>query len=437
MILRAGPYCCAEWNYGGLPPWLRDEPGVELRTWNAPYLQRTEKYLRHLFAEIQPSLATQGGPIIAVQLENEYANIAKRYKQNGNRYLTWILELGRKQGIDVPVVMCEGGAKGALEAFNGFSINEERISDFRKRRAEQPLMWTELWPGWYDTWSREHHVRDARNIAYHLLRFAAAGGTTWNYYMWHGGTNFGRTSMYLQVNSYDFDAPLDEWGRLTRKGAYLSALHKAISDKKSLILNGKRIDSRSQVIWRSRGKELRVSWNEQERRAVLSDEHGKILFDTEEAWSQAGKSAGVCLRGDCLKIAEMEVDSRTSSLGKTGRSCRSRKTRRSIALDQGRIGLLLVFPRSHRQELPQIRLHLPFCGDFLRIYVNGKPVAQTAPPMKECRGPTHVCRTGRRGRQSAGAQRAGVLQNSKFRFKPAETGSIFSAVLSALSKGIG
>ena len=98
MILRAGPYCCAEWNYGALPPWLRDEPGVELRTWNAPYLQRTEKYLRHLFAEIQPSLATQGGPIIVVQLENEYANIAKRYKQNGNRYLAWILELGRKTG---------------------------------------------------------------------------------------------------------------------------------------------------------------------------------------------------------------------------------------------------------------------------------------------------------------------------------------------------
>ena len=71
VILRAGPYCCAEWNYGALPPWLRDEPGVELRTWNAPYLQRTEKYLRHLFAEIQPSLATQGGPIIVVQLENE------------------------------------------------------------------------------------------------------------------------------------------------------------------------------------------------------------------------------------------------------------------------------------------------------------------------------------------------------------------------------
>lgn len=146
-ILRAGPYCCAEWNYGGLPFWLRDEPGLELRTWNEPYLRHTGRYLRHLFAEIQSSLATQGGPVVVVQLENEYANIAKRYKQHGDRYLAWILELGREQGIDVPVVMCEGGANGALEAFNGFSISDDRVSDFRKRRAGQPLMWTELWPG--------------------------------------------------------------------------------------------------------------------------------------------------------------------------------------------------------------------------------------------------------------------------------------------------
>ena len=397
VILRAGPYCCAEWNYGGFPSWLRDEPGMVLRTWNTPYLQRTEKYLRHLFAEIQPSLATQGGPVIVVQLENEYANIAKRYKQNGNHYLTWILKLGRKQGIDVPVVMCEGGAKGALEAFNGFSITDERISDFRKRRAEQPLMWTELWPGWYDTWSRAHHVRDARNIAYHLLRFAAAGGTTWNYYMWHGGTNFGRTSMYLQVNSYDFDAPLDEWGRLTRKGAYLSALHKAISDKKSLILNGKRIDSPSQVIWRSRGKEFRISWNEQQRRAVLSDEDGKTLFDTEEAWRQAGKSR------------------RSVSPWRLLENCRRWKwtpeplpsERPDAAVVRARPEDQLLWTKdesdycwySHvltSRTSRKYELRLPFCGDFLRIYVNGKPIAQTAPPMKECRGPTHAAQAGTR-----------------------------------------
>jgi beta-galactosidase len=390
VILRAGPYCCAEWNYGGLPSWLRDEPNMELRTWNAPYLQRTERYLQHLFAEVRPSLATMGGAVVMVQLENEYANIANRYKKHGNRYLAWILALGRKQGINVPIVMCEGGSRGALEAFNGFSISDARISDFRKRCAGKPLMWTELWPGWYDTWSREHHVRDARNICYHLLRFVAAGGTTWNYYMWHGGTNFDRTSMYLQVNSYDFDAPLDQWGRLTRKGNYLSALHKLLEHKKSLLLNGKRIDSASQVAWTDKGKELRIAWNEKERWAALSDENSEILFHTEGDWKESGtgrRNVSAWRLLDVLRkwkwAPEPLPSARTDAV-----------IVRAIPEDQ------LLWTKdesdycwySHTLTIAtsgKYNLRLPFCADFLRIYINEKPVAHTTPPMKECRGPTH------------------------------------------------
>ena len=398
VILRAGPYCCAEWNYGGFPSWLRDETGLELRTWNMPYLQRTEKYLRHLCAEILPSLATRGGPIVAVQLENEYANIAKRYKEYGERYLAWILELSRQQGIDVPVVMCEGGAMGALEACNGFSISEARISDFRKRRAGQPLMWTELWPGWYDTWSSEHHVRDARNIAYHLLRFVAAGGTTWNYYMWHGGTNFGRTSMYLQVNSYDFDAPLDEWGRLTRKGVYLSALHKSIEDRKGLLLNGTRVDSPSEVLWANEGKELRISWEEKDREAVLSDESGRVLFDTESAWEESVKARRSFSSWRLLELRRKwrftsePLPSSRLDAGVTREKPEDQLLLTKDESDYCWYSHLLTSSTSRKAEL-----RLPFCGDFLRVYVNGKSVAQTAPPMKECRGPTHPVQTGASG----------------------------------------
>ena len=388
-IVRAGPYCCAEWNYGGLPFWLRDEPGLELRTWNAPYLRYTERYLCHLFAEIQPLLVTRGGPVVAVQLENEYANIAKRYQEHGDRYLAWILELGRSQGIDVPVVMCEGGARGALEAFNGFSINADRVADFRKRRAGQPLMWTELWSGWYDTWSREHHVRDARNIAYHLLRFVAAGGTAWNYYMWHGGTNFGRSSMYLQANSYDFDAPQDEWGRLTRKGAYLASLHSALHHGRELLLEGTRTDSGSHTVWSKDGKELQVAWDEAEGRAAISDERGKVLFDTEEGWESAARHR----RGRAWRrLVTCEKWTWSPELLPSERA--EQPITCSIPEDQ------LLWTKdesdycwySHSLRVRQAgtyRLHLPFCGDFLRIYVNGKPVAQTLPPMIECRGPTN------------------------------------------------
>ena len=388
-ILRAGPYCCAEWNYGGLPFWLRDEPGLELRTWNEPYLRHTGRYLRHLFAEIQSSLATQGGPVVVVQLENEYANIAKRYKQHGDRYLAWILELGREQGIDVPVVMCEGGANGALEAFNGFSISDDRVSDFRKRRAGQPLMWTELWPGWYDTWSREHHVRDARNVAYHLLRFVAAGGTAWNYYMWHGGTNFGRSSMYLQVNSYDFDAPQDEWGRLTRKGAYLSALHKALAGGKELLLTGKRTESPGEAVWATRGKDLRIAWDEKERRATVSDEGGKVLFDTEATWKASGKSRGNVSSWRLLDTYKnwKWTPEPLPSERRDGAFVRSTPEDQLLWTNDDSDYCWYSHSLTARHT-GTYELRIPFCADFLRVYVNGKPEAQTLPPLKECRGPT-------------------------------------------------
>src|ERR1035437_7155883 len=89
VILRLGPYCCAEWNYGGFPPYLRDEPGLAIRTFNEPYLQRVEKYFRHLMAEVRPYLTSRGGPVILVQVENEYSNVAKRYGKAGQRYLAW------------------------------------------------------------------------------------------------------------------------------------------------------------------------------------------------------------------------------------------------------------------------------------------------------------------------------------------------------------
>jgi hypothetical protein len=388
-IVRAGPYCCAEWNYGGLPFWLRDESGLELRTWNAPYLRYTERYLCHLFAEIRSLLATRGGPIVLVQLENEYANIAKRYKQDGNRYLTWMLKLARDQGVDVPVVMCEGGAEGALEAFNGFSINADRVTDFRRRRVRQPLMWTELWPGWYDTWSREHHIREPRNIAYHLLRFVAAGGTLWNYYMWHGGTNLGRSSMYLQVNSYDFDAPLDEWGRLTRKGAYLSSLHDVLLQGKPALLEGTRTDSSLHVTWSSEGKQVRIDWDDAAARAAISNERGKVLFDTEKAWKAISgtvwRSRPWRLLANCEKWA-WTPELLPSERADTGIVCSSPNDQLLWTKDESDY---CWYSHSLRIQEPGVhRLHLPFCADFLRVYVNGKPAAQTVPPLEECRGPT-------------------------------------------------
>ena len=132
--------------------------------------------------------------------------------------------------------MCLGGAPGTIETLNGFFVHEE-IPMHRQKHPQMPLIWTELWTGWYDIWGAPHHTRDACEIAYGVLRFMAAGGTGINYYMWHGGTNFAREGMYLQTTSYDYDAPLDEFGRPTTKYHHLANLHQALQTHVATLLS--------------------------------------------------------------------------------------------------------------------------------------------------------------------------------------------------------
>jgi hypothetical protein len=142
------------------------------------------------------------------------------------------------------------------------------------------MVWTELWPGWYDTWGFQHHRRAAANIAYHLLRFLARGGSGWNYYMWHGGTNFGRTSMYLQTTRYDFDCPLDEAGRLTAKAHYLGRLHAELQAHAPFLLDGQRRTTGTRTDWTLNGNTLTLTLDDGAQTARLQDPSGKVLFDT-------------------------------------------------------------------------------------------------------------------------------------------------------------
>ena len=387
VLLRAGPYCCAEWNYGGFPAWLRDEPGIEFRTYNQPFLDRTRTYMNRLFAEIAPHLATRGGAIILVQLENEYANIAKRYKTDGDRYLAWMLALGRSAGIDVPVVMCEGGAPGSIEALNGFSISDQRLDDFVKRCPDQPLIWTELWTGWYDTWGYQRHLRDTGNLCYHLLRFLAGGGTAWNYYMWHGGTHLGRTSMYLQTTAYDFGGPLDEAGRLTPKGRQLAGLHALLLSHKELLLEGRITIGPRQTVWKKGRRSLVLDWNPQTHQATLTDENGHLLFSTQEAslraaatrtppWPALGTLAFDDWRPEPLPAERADKPVRASSPVE------------QLLLTKDESDYCWYSHVITRTKAGTHELQLPRCGDFLRVFVNGKPVAQTPLPLRECRGAT-------------------------------------------------
>ncbi len=239
VILRIGPYICAETNYGGLPAWLRDVPGIRMRTDNEPFLREMEQWVRLLCDYVRPYFAPQGGIIILAQIENEYGNIAWRYGEDGERYLHRLAEMTRTLQVGVPWVMCKGGAPGTIETINAFYAHRE-LDDYFARYPDKPALWTEHWPGWYDLWGYPHNRRTPENVAYAAARFFAAGGTGMNYYMWHGGTNFDRDGSFLQTTSYDYDAPLDEYGLPTTKMYHLARLHRILQEYATVLVESER-----------------------------------------------------------------------------------------------------------------------------------------------------------------------------------------------------
>jgi hypothetical protein len=239
VVLRVGPYVCAETNYGGFPAWLRDVPGIQMRTDNEPFKAEVARWLSMLADLVRPLTAPQGGPVILAQVENEYGLVAKNYGDAGRRYLGWCAERARVMELGVPWVMCVGAAAGVLETINGFYAHEQ-LDRFFADHPDQPALWTEHWPGWYDLWGYPRSARKAADVAYATARFFAAGGAAVNYYMWHGGTNFGRDGMYLQATSYAFDAPLDEFGLETTKSRHLARLHHILREHADVLLHSPR-----------------------------------------------------------------------------------------------------------------------------------------------------------------------------------------------------
>ncbi|WP_393053032.1 beta-galactosidase [Streptomyces sp. LN549] len=220
VLLRPGPYICAEWDGGGLPSWLLAEEGIELRSRDPRYLKAVDDYLGALFPAVLPHLSTRGGPVIAVQLENEYGAYG-----DDSGYLENLAELLHRHGVDVPLFTCDqptdlerGGLDGILRTVNLGSRVDAGLAALRTQQPSGPLMCSEFWIGWFDRWGSIHATRDAGDAAADLDRLLAAGASV-NIYMFHGGTNFGFTNgandkgtYRPTVTSYDYDAPLDEAG---------------------------------------------------------------------------------------------------------------------------------------------------------------------------------------------------------------------------------
>lgn len=390
VFLRLGPYCCAEWNYGGYPPYLRDEPGVRIRTFNEPYLRRVEKYFEHLAAELRPRLATRGGPVQMVQVENEYDNVAGRYGADGQKYLRWLNELANRLGFDVPRTMCEAGSsekgaavEGAIATVNGFSISAERAASFRRAHPGSPMLWTELWPGWYDTWGFQTHQRDPANIARHILAFIALGGCGWNYYMWYAGTNFGRTSMYLQTTNYGFGAPLDEYGHITSGARFLGDLHHALRRHEEILLGGERSQAGTRTTWRFAKESLTLDL--EETRAVLRDGDGRVLFDTMATHRKINPSS-VWRNLEALENWKIWPEPRPDA--RVDEPVKSRDPVEQLLLTSDASDYCWYAARFDVKSAGPVTLEIPYGGDVLRVYLDGRQVGMTELPLCECRGST-------------------------------------------------
>jgi beta-galactosidase len=226
-IVRPGPYICAEWDNGGLPAWLFQKAGTGIRSSEPTYLAAVEEYYEQLAPILVPRQIDLGGPIILVQVENEYGAYG-----SDKVYLRALLELTRRIGITVPLTtvdqpldsMLEDGSLPVLHKTASFGSRiGERLDALRRHQPTGPLMCSEFWLGWFDNWGGHHHVTDVAETARNLDELLARGASV-NIYMFHGGTNFGFTNgandkgTYAPiVTSYDYDSPLDEAGNPTAK----------------------------------------------------------------------------------------------------------------------------------------------------------------------------------------------------------------------------
>lgn len=229
LHLRIGPYICAEWNFGGFPVWLKYVPGIEFRTDNGPFKAAMQKFTEKIVGMMKSEklFENQGGPIILSQIENEYGPVEWEIGAPGKAYTKWAADMAVKLGTGVPWIMCkqEDAPDPMIDTCNGFYCE-----NFKPNKVYKPKIWTEAWTGWYTEFGGAVPHRPAEDMAFAVARFIQNGGSYINYYMYHGGTNFGRTAGGPFIaTSYDYDAPLDEFG-LPRepKWGHLRDLHKAI-----------------------------------------------------------------------------------------------------------------------------------------------------------------------------------------------------------------
>ena len=227
VIIRPGPYVCAEWEFGGIPPYLLRTPEIKVRCLDPIYMKAAERYLSRLADVLRPHLITNGGPVLMIQIENEYGSYG-----NDRDYMAALKKIWESCDIDVPFFTGDGPTTYMLEAgtLPGCAVGLDSGSDeadfdlARKMNPGVPVFSSETYPGWLTHWGEDWARPDTASLL-REVKFLMDTGKSFNLYVIHGGTNFGFTAgansggkgYEPDITSYDYDAPIDEQGRATPK----------------------------------------------------------------------------------------------------------------------------------------------------------------------------------------------------------------------------
>ncbi|KAG0486825.1 hypothetical protein HPP92_008920 [Vanilla planifolia] len=237
--LRIGPYICAEWNFGGFPVWLKYVPGIQFRTDNEPFKTAMKNFTAKIVSLMKSEslFEWQGGPIILAQIENEFGPLEWDQGQPAKTYAAWAAQMAVGLDTGVPWIMCkeDDAPDPVINTWNGFYGDY-----FSPNQPYKPSMLTEVWSGWFTGFGGPVPHRPVEDLAFAVAKFIQKGGSFVNYYMYHGGTNFGRTAGGPFIaTSYDYDAPIDEFGLLRQpKWGHLRDLHKSIKLCESALISG-------------------------------------------------------------------------------------------------------------------------------------------------------------------------------------------------------
>ena len=242
VIVRPGPYVCAEWEMGGLPWWLLKKKDIRLRERDPYFMERVKIFEQKVGEQLAPLTIQRGGPIIMVQVENEYGSYGE-----DKPYVSEIRDCLRGiYGKELALFQCDWSSnfeKNGLDDLTwtmNFGTGANIDQQFRRLgelRPNAPKMCSEFWSGWFDKWGARHETRPAKDMVEGMDEMLSKG-ISFSLYMTHGGTSFGHWAganspgFAPDVTSYDYDAPINEYGQATPKFWELRTMMQKYSDKK-------------------------------------------------------------------------------------------------------------------------------------------------------------------------------------------------------------